>query len=1314
MKTFEAFFRVSKKPQRWSGSLTKAAALLAFGLVTSGAMAQIPLANQPLLTPPEVPGNLALALSVEFPTAISVAHISTTYTAANTYLGYFDPAKCYSYRSSTSDSTTAPNTTAPDSYFYPDGLATAGHTCTSKWSGNFLNWATMQTIDPFRWALTGGYRVIDTPSLTVLEKAWASAGQGSPTNFPDRSITSSTTISGATPLGWSNLTLSVFQRGNKLRFYRSGVTGTAVHYAGVADTNTVYEVFVRAKVCDATAGAGGLETNCIRYGSNYKPEGLIQKYANKIRYSAFGYLNDPALSGTAGAANLRRDGGVLRARQKFVGPMSPVPGSTPVVNLRSEWDASTGVFNVNPDSADAADTATIFGPIPNSGVMNYLNKFGLAGTYKTYDPVSELYYAAVRYFKNLGNVPEWTAVGTADAATRATWADRFPVITRWDDPILYSCQRNFILGIGDTHSHADANVPRTDTPAGGSEPAMPSAVSSDTSVANGQGSVVATNRVGLLQGLTNLGAARPWAGGSNNNTPLMAGLAYDSHTMDIRPDVPNQLNTIGRQTIDTYWLDVQEYQELRANNQFMLAAKYGGFTVPNGFDPYTRTDPLPQAWWSTSGDNLSTKRLSGGVLVDDSPRTQPRPDNYFLAGAPDKMVAGLNQAFTSIARSLTQFTTGFGLSSPQVTSAGNMSFSSLYDVSNWTSEIRRDTLTVASDGTPTTTLLWSFPGSAATQFGNTGWNTDRRIVTWNPSSGPRGAGVPFRIASLSPSQVSALNTPYRTGDDSADFLNYLRGERTHEQASTTAGSSRAYRTRYSLLGDIVDSKLEIVGKPSFPWSDTYNPGYSTFKTTWQNRPTVVYAGANDGMMHAINAADGTELFAYVPSAVFNGPNATPAVDGLAALGNPGYAHRYFVNSTPTVFDIDLSATVGVAAGTAPNWRSVLVGGLGKGGKSYYAIDVTDPTSMTTEAAVASRVLWEFTDPDLGFTYDGPVIAKTRKYGWVFVFPSGYNNADGRGYLFFVNPRTGELLEKVTTGVGTASNQSGLAFANGYVPRYAEQMIDSVYAGDLLGNVWRLDVTAATGNYPAPELFARLTDDLGNGQPVSSRPVIETDLVSRYRYVFIGTGRLLDTSDVASTQRQALYAIRDGNNVRFNRSNDPGVTFPITPAMLSQVTDPLVGAVGVPAIGWYLNQDYDANGQGWRSISRPNASFPPLVLFTSILMTNADICNPSGTGSSGRSRIYGLRFSNGQSILYDTDPNASNANGPATRLPYFAVNGLVLGTQVWVRTPGQGESGSRKPVFIYERDDGRGGALQVDKGAGLGLRRMNWREIPVAD
>jgi type IV pilus assembly protein PilY1 len=332
-----------------------------------------------------------------------------------------------------------------------------------------------------------------------------------------------------------------------------------------------------------SAAAGGLEANCTQYpAGNYKPTGLIQQYADQIRYSAFGYLND---------SNLSRDGGVLRAQQKFVGPTKPVPGGAPVSNAASEWDASTGVMTINPDATDASDTSTLFGvTVNNSGVMNYLNKFGqiTPGSYKTYDPVGELYYAAIRYFKKLGNVPEYTSMGSATTATKTTWIDGFPVITNWNDPIQYSCQKNFILGIGDVNTHADRNLPGA---TGSSEPSKPSMVSADTTV----DALVATNKVGALHGIGNIGNTQGYGGCCNNNGALMAGLAYDANAKDIRPDDSTKANTKGRQTVQTYWLDILEYQNYKNNNQFYLAAKYGGFNVPDTYDAYGRTTDIPAA-----------------------------------------------------------------------------------------------------------------------------------------------------------------------------------------------------------------------------------------------------------------------------------------------------------------------------------------------------------------------------------------------------------------------------------------------------------------------------------------------------------------------------------------------------------------------------------------------------------------------------------------------------------------------------------------------------------------------------------------------
>ena len=1119
--------------------------------------------------------------------------------------------------------------------------------------------------------------------------------------------------------------MSVWGLGNQMRFAvpSKGVTpalsGAPTSYNGTATTTgTVFQAFIRVKVCDPSLGPTvPVESNCVAYGSNYKPEGLIQQYANKIRFSALGYLND---------GDLYRDGGVLRAQQKFVGPTMPVPGSMPVTNAPgvplgqsttpqttgAEWSATTGVMTLNPDAADAANTAGIMGltsSITNSGVMNYLNKFGqTARSYKTYDNVSELYYAALRYFKNLPKVPEWTAVqGGTSQATIATWTDGFPVITAPPDPILYSCQRNFVLGIGDVHTWNDKNVPHASASLTAGEPAMPAAVAADTSV----DAVVRTNQVGAMEVLgASAGTVSPWGSCCGDNSALIAGLAYDAHINDIRgravvaPALP--------QTVSTYWVDVQEGQRYEANNQFYLATKYGGFTVPTG---YTAGTALALTSWHTNTD------MNG---------SQPRPDNYFSGGQPAAMQAGLTAAFADIARKITQFTTSFSTSLPQVAQTNNASFSAQYDSNTWTGEVIAGVLTFdATTGDPVMPMptAWTLTTNLATQFGGTGWSTGRRVVTWSG-----GAGVAFRSAQLAAADLTALDPSYVAGVDSVNYLNYLRGDQTNEVG--VAGGTKAYRARAKLLGDIVGSKAAAVGPPSFPFSDATNPGYTTFKTTWATRRTMVYVGANDGMMHAINGAlltttpaipatpplevdanAGKEMFAYVPGALYRGPNGTPNTDGLASLGNASFTHHYMVNATPAVYDLDFKNTRGSTA-ISPDWHSVLIGGLGKGGRSYYAIDVTDPVGMTSggETAVASKVLWEFGNSttgmsgELGYTYGIPLVMKTAKYGWVAVFTSGYNNSDGKGYFIFVNPRTGALLEKVSTGVGTLANDAGLAHANAFVVDATNGTADAIYAGDLLGNLWRLDVTGTSGLYSTPTKIAVLTDGI-NPQPVTSDPSIEVDPTTKKRVVMVGTGRLLDPTDISSTRLQTFYAFFDGTNAGFTTTPLLPLTFPYSRSVMANNTGiALTGTIPTSTqAGWFEDLGLD--------VSTPATVNPPAAAHTgtgiayrvvndsttlagsiafAAVVPSGDPCNPSGM-----SRVYGRRYSNGLTTVKDPlTPNNSIAyvglNGTVTDLRYLSVNG--------------------KPELVSGTDSGAVAQVIIDKLTSFQLRRLNWRELQGVD
>jgi type IV pilus assembly protein PilY1 len=1378
--------------------LTRGLAIAACLLGLGGAVHAASLANQPVFSTSNVPGNLALALSVEWPTASRTAH-TANYSSASTFLGYFDPNKCYSY---VADATRNETNTGDKSYFNPTGVAT-GRKCNAvagTWSGNFLNWAATATIDPFRWAMTGGRRVVDTPSETILEKGYHS-GQGL---FPDRTLPVAE-IAGATPfISATSLSVAVNGLAYAMRvtttggtlkgeYYKNANKGfsgkptttvaadTADHtwgtkepvsdvgannftarYTGsftapVAGTYTfrvraddgvrlwisdvlkidkwidqgatnydttvtltagqsfdvkieyyensgdatlqfwwkkpgddAFSIFtsnvsaagskdytMRNRVCVPTA-PGGVESNCKQYASGWKPEGLIQQYARRMRFSAFGYLNETGNG---------RDGAVLRARQKFVGPTKPEPGVPDVTNLLREWDEN-GVFVPNPDSKDASDTNANGVTISDSGVINYLNKFGqlVPGNYKSNDPVSELYYAALRYYRNLGNVPEWSALNTTNTATTATRLDGFPVITNWDDPIQYSCQRNFVLGIGDIYTHGDKNVPgntnRTD------EPALPDKVEKDATV----NAVTATNKVGQLQGMgDNLGTRTNISNNCcSNNSARMAGLAYDANAKDIRPDVADQPNTIGKQTVQTYWVDVLE-QAFQANNQFYLAAKFGGLKIPadlqKDFDPYTFTGPIPQTWWATSTDMLTDTRGSG--------TTQPRPDNYFTAGRPDAMVDGLTRAFASIANAIKSFTTSFSLSSAQISSSGAASYAAQYDSNGWTGVVSGSLLTFPNE-VPTTTERWNTARTLEDQLTGTGWNTARQVVTWNGT-----AGVPFRAGSVTSAQLSALDTPWATGNDSTDFLNYLRGDRSKERTATD--DTKPYRRRTLLLGDVVNAKVTPVGPPAAPLSNTVNPGYAAFKRTYVSRPTMVYVGANDGMLHAFNGAlegtnAGKEQFAYVPSVLFSGPSnpATPTIDGLRQLGNPEYDHRYYVDATPKAFDLDFNSAGGIfttaASGSGADWRTLLIGGLGKGGKGFYAIDVTDPANMLTEDTVKTKVLWEFTAATagvgntLGFSFGTPIVLKTKKYGWVVVLTSGYNNGDGFGYIYFVNPRNGALLEKVQTGNASA----GLAQATAYITDFTDGTADAIYAGDLDGQLWRFDVTAAKGSsasYPSPLKLATLTDANSNGnpQPITTQPLVEIDPKTKKRYILLGTGQLLDTVDISSTAMQSFYAIVDGNAASFAAAG----TFPITRSMLTEITEANLEETTPVTFGdtrgWFHDLDKGTT-IAWRMVLNPT-SFNGVVLFSSLL-TTGNACSPSG-----QSRIYAVNFGSGTTAL---------VNGEA----YYSHSSAIIDLQIYNQN---GKTRGMGGDVNAEKPDPK-----IDFGKGSSLRLLNWREVTTVE
>jgi len=1186
------------------------------------------LADKPILTGNSVQGNVAITISAEFPTALGSSYTGA-YNNATDYIGYYDNKKCYTYHGDAGNSDLR--------YFEPVALA-SNHQCSRQWSGNFLNYALTQTIDPLRKALTGGHRSVDTTTLTVLEKAYAS-GQGGGVNSP--SIASSANL--YTPFSWTSVNLKIAGLGKKFRITKSGNLGNAGTEIGTAadptapynpNANNLYEFYARANVCVA----GMLEENCTQYGANYKPTGLIQKNSKKLNFAAFGYLNH---------GNRLRDGGVLRAKMAPLGPLVANPGAADSTNPNPEWDAD-GIFKINPDPADATASG-----VGNSGVINYLNKFGLSAlSYKTYDPVSELVYTVSRYYRNKGNVASYTNNLTA------AQIDGFPVITAWNDPVQYSCQANFIIGIGDTNTWDDANLPGS-TSRGSSEPAIPPEVTADwdgsldMTVPTNFNVAAATNRVGALQGtpspLSNFNT------GASNARYYMAGIAYDLHTRDIRPDFG------GKQTVTTYWLDVLEsgFRNDGSNryNQFYLTAKFGGFDVPAAFDPYLGpVTPLAASSWDKNGDN--------------------DPDNYFRANNPAAMIASLDKAFADILSKITGSSNTFAVTNPSVP-AGAMSFATSYKADSWTGNVIGNTVAFSA-GSPVETVAWNADEKLDTQTAGNGWDVNRRIATSTCTAESLGmqtcSGTPFRPANVDLSKFSA------TPADQANVVNFIRGD-----ASNTGSLGAAnLRTRTHVLGDIVNSKVVAVGPPRSTYSDSFNPGYSAFVTANAGRNTVAYVGANDGMLHAFNGVStgGDELFAYIPNAVIKGPTNAPLDDGIATLANPSYSHKFFVDSTPYIKDAYFGG----------NWHSLLVGGLGKGGKAYYALDVTDPVSMSSEANVASKVLWEFTHQDLGYTYGRPLVVKTKKYGWTVIFTSGYNNADGKGYFFLVNPQTGALLEKISTNEGSTANDAGLAHLTAFVADQRSFETDAVYAGDLLGNVWRLDVSGA-GAIPAPTKIAAF----GATQPITVSPVVEVEKSTLKRYVFVGTGRLLADSDVNNTQQQTFYAILDGTQSKpFTSATSPIGGSPVTKSvMVNNTTTTTTGGVVADAakpMGYYVDLGNSASGSPYR-ITIDMVSSAGVVVFAANSV-GGDACSPTGSNN-----MYAFTYGTGQSVLVDSSNaiiSKARGDGLATSISFFRQ---------------QGTTGTRVNI---SNDLGESTNVKLSPSGVLGFQQLNWRELPTSD
>lgn len=541
-----------------------------------------------------------------------------------------------------------------------------------------------------------------------------------------------------------------------------------------------------------------------------------------------------------------------------------------------------------------------------------------------------------------------------------------------------------------------------------------------------------------------------------------------------------------------------------------------------------------------------------------------------------------------------------------------------------------------------------------------GWNS-RKIYTTD-ASGSKGAFP----TTLQDSQLGAAGPAHSPSQFS--IAEYIEGNDAGEMRN-----GGVLRSRIHPMGDIVHSSPYYV-------KDT----------------DTVYVGANDGMLHAFNAANGREVFAYVPRGVDMGK--------LRELASPDYGHRYYVDGPVVVSERSQTITT-----DHPTGRNILVGTLGRGGKGVFGLDVTGPTGFGS-----SDVLFDIVgDDDMGLVTGAPFVAKLNDGSVSAIFGNGINSDNESAVLYIVNVDNGSVT-KIDTEV---DGDNGLSAPRGW-DSDGDGAVDLVYAGDQLGNLWKFDLSdknkgkweVALGGDP---LFTA-TDAGGNPQHISGGISIGIDPVGYQRWVFFGTGRLLNDDDLweddgdPNLDVQTLYGIiDDGSAIGTREDNDSpsqsdGLVKRTIKATGSIDGKPVrsfessVESIPLGKRGWFIDLlTPPGTAEGERIIGNPQVVGP--VLVTSSIIPGSDPCIPGGRGY-----INALNAFTGASVgshFFDVDGDGQYTDDSIGDDPVGSVDtGVGMNTDGVLIDKLIGVGGS----------SGSTGSVGVRNPASSG--RISWREL----
>lgn len=659
------------------------------------------------------------------------------------------------------------------------------------------------------------------------------------------------------------------------------------------------------------------------------------------------------------------------------------------------------------------------------------------------------------------------------------------------------------------------------------------------------------------------------------------------------------------------------------------------------------------------------------------------PDNYFLVSNPAKLQSQLRTAFDDILQLNNSVT------SPTVSTEADKdnnnttyTYTTSFSATDWTGDLKKT-------NTATSEVVWR----AASRLSSSGRN-----IYFGDANGETAS---FIWNNLSTAQKALLNrnTAGTVDSQGEARVNFIRGSNT------------SFRSRSSLLGDIVNSSPLLVTGADYDTArannlEGSNSNYGSFKSS-QDR-SVIYVGANDGMLHAFDADTGDELFAFVPKTVIAN---LPALTASDYGEEDGTEHQYFVDGSPVARDVYFG----------DSWHKVLLGSLGAGGREVFALDITDPESP--------ELLWEFTnedDADMGYSVPKPNIARLHNGKWVALIPNGYESGNSlKAVLFVVDIETGELLSKLEATPTLNTGESATSLGNG-LSRITDSdfngdgIADYAYAGDLLGNLWRFDLINTGASKPLATNATADDDDFavsfggkplyvardaqGTRQAITAAPTLLKHPTGTGYLAIFGTGRYLSNTDKTSDSQQSLYAIWDRKTA--GESSSSSLTMSKTRASLveQEITQTTFNGstvfnVSDNAITWYDDDgtaDSNVSNWGWyvdftltgeRLIYNMSLYGNTLVLST--IIPDDDAC------SAGMISLnYGLNPRTGGATRYNTFDLDGDGN-------YDKYSAFV--------NDGGDFSLSDGKVYINDKDDPTG-TDSKELNAGVSEGRQTWRQL----